>query len=183
MDVRTATSVDQGYERLEKRRIAVCSPVPVSDLASPKVFRLERKHAPGESQQEIAGGITSLPTSTETPKRTFAAPFDCAVTRFTSEGGVPDLATVLVRENAIYCILLKKRVYYERSHRFADESSPLSYVSQSNWRSEPTCIRRAIVFLWSCPLSRLWISYLLAQFSCCASRSKQVAEKRAGKDR
>lgn len=76
MDFRTATSVEKGHGRLEKRRITVSSLLASYSLwpGLSQVFKLERErtNALGETTQETAYGITSLPPSTGTPQRLLA---------------------------------------------------------------------------------------------------------------
>lgn len=76
MDFRTATSVNKGHGRLEKRRMTVRSLLASSSLwpGLSQVFKLERErtNALGDTEQETAYGITSLPTSTGTPRRLLA---------------------------------------------------------------------------------------------------------------
>ncbi|GHO68791.1 hypothetical protein KSC_076830 [Ktedonobacter sp. SOSP1-52] len=72
-DFRSASSVNKGHGRREKRHITVSSLL--SHYAEwpglSQVFKLERQriNAKGQIEQEIAYGITSLPTSYATPKR------------------------------------------------------------------------------------------------------------------
>ena len=73
MDFRSASSVDKGHGRMEKRRITVSSLL-ASYAQWPglsQVFRIERQrtNALGETELEVQYGITSLPTSIATPKR------------------------------------------------------------------------------------------------------------------
>jgi predicted transposase YbfD/YdcC len=75
-DFRSASSIDLGHGRLEKRRITVSSLL-ASYSEWPglmQVFQLERSrtNALGEREQEIHYGITSLPTSLATPQRLLA---------------------------------------------------------------------------------------------------------------
>jgi predicted transposase YbfD/YdcC len=76
MDFRTTTSVDKGHGRLEKRCITLSCLLASYSLwpGLAQVFKLERErtNALGEMEQETAYGITSLPTSTGTPKRLLA---------------------------------------------------------------------------------------------------------------
>jgi len=72
-DFRSASSLDKGHGRLERRRITVSSLL-ASYAEWPgllQVFKLERMatNALGETEQEVRYGITSLPTSVGTPKR------------------------------------------------------------------------------------------------------------------
>jgi predicted transposase YbfD/YdcC len=73
MDFRTAVSEDRGHGRDEIRQITVSSLLagysPWPGLS--QVFKLDRSrtNALGETEQETAYGITSLPTSTGTPQR------------------------------------------------------------------------------------------------------------------
>jgi predicted transposase YbfD/YdcC len=70
---RSASSLDKGHGRLEKRRITVSSLLAgYSDWSGLlQGFKLERERANaiGETEREIQYGITSLPTSLATPKR------------------------------------------------------------------------------------------------------------------
>jgi predicted transposase YbfD/YdcC len=72
-DFRSASTVNKGQGRREKRHITVSSEL--SHYAEwpglSQVFKLERQriNALGKVEQEIAYGITSLPTSYATPKR------------------------------------------------------------------------------------------------------------------
>jgi predicted transposase YbfD/YdcC len=76
MDFRTAATVDKGHGRLETPQITVSSLLASYSLWSglSQVFKLERRrtNALGETEQETAYGITSLPTSTGTPQRLLA---------------------------------------------------------------------------------------------------------------
>ena len=66
----------KGHGRLEQRRITVSSFLASSRLwpGLAQVFKLERERttAPGETEQETADGLTSLPTATGTPQRLLA---------------------------------------------------------------------------------------------------------------
>lgn len=75
-DFRSASSVDKGHGRLEKRRITVSSLL-ASYSEWPglsQVFKLERQrtNALGETEQEVQYAITSLSTAAATPKRLLA---------------------------------------------------------------------------------------------------------------
>ena len=76
MDFRQAVSEDHGHGRWETRQITVSSLLAGYSLwpGLSQVFKLERQrtNALGESEQETAYGITSLPTSTGTPQRLLA---------------------------------------------------------------------------------------------------------------
>ncbi len=72
-DFRSASCVDKGHGRLEKRRITG-SHLLASYSQWPglsQVFKLERQrtNALGETEQEVHSGITSFPTSMATPNR------------------------------------------------------------------------------------------------------------------
>lgn len=72
-DFRSASSLDKGHGRLERRRITVSSLL-ASYAEWPgllQVFKLEREatNALGQTEQEVRYGITSLPSSIGTPKR------------------------------------------------------------------------------------------------------------------
>lgn len=76
MDFRSASSIEKGHGRMEKRRITV-SNLLASYSQWPglsQVFQIERErtNALGEAEREIHYGITSLPTSLATPKRLLA---------------------------------------------------------------------------------------------------------------
>lgn len=75
-DFRSASSLEKGHARLERRRITVSS-LPSSYAQWPglmQVFKSERSrtNALGETEREVHYGITSLPTSLATPKRLLA---------------------------------------------------------------------------------------------------------------
>lgn len=73
MDFRSATSEDHGHGRWETRQITVSSLLAGYSLwpGLSQVFKLERSRTNtlGETEQETAYGITSLPNSTGTPQR------------------------------------------------------------------------------------------------------------------
>lgn len=75
-DFRSASSLDKGHGRLERRRVTVSSLL-ASYSEWPglmQVFTLERERttALGETEREVHYGITSLPPSLATPKRLLA---------------------------------------------------------------------------------------------------------------
>lgn len=72
-DFRSASSLDKGHGRLEKRRITVSSLLSSYSKwpGLSQVFRLERErtNALGETEREVAYGLTSLPASVASPRR------------------------------------------------------------------------------------------------------------------
>ena len=75
-DFRSAFSLEKGHGRMEKRRITVSSLLSSYSQwpGLSQVFRLERErtNALGETQREVAYGLTSLPASVGTPRRLLA---------------------------------------------------------------------------------------------------------------
>jgi hypothetical protein len=75
-DFRSASSLEKGHGRVEKRRITVSSLLSSYSKwpGLSQVFRLERErtNALGETEQEVAYGLTSLPASVATPRRLLA---------------------------------------------------------------------------------------------------------------